>query len=135
MLRFNSDSIQHKLDSSQTQFTSASPALDSTQKSQKMLKKILNLNRLLRLCSMESGISKSYTHITKSIKNKMILTKLMIWISNLKKFQNNLNFMSYMFCRMGLNFYANVLQNFFYNCKTDYDFGKALLHLWELLHL
>ena len=37
MLRFNSDSIQHRPDSIQTQFTSASPVLDSTQNSQKVL--------------------------------------------------------------------------------------------------
>ena len=37
MLRFDSDSIQHILDSIQTQFTSASSVIDSTQNSQKML--------------------------------------------------------------------------------------------------
>ena len=37
MLRFNSDSIQHRPDSIQIQFSSASPVLDSTQNSQKML--------------------------------------------------------------------------------------------------
>ena len=35
MLRFNSDSIQHRPDSIQTQFTSASSVIDSTRNSQK----------------------------------------------------------------------------------------------------
>ena len=37
MLRFDSDSIQQILDSIQTQFTSASSVIDSTQNSQTML--------------------------------------------------------------------------------------------------
>ena len=41
MIRFISDSIQHRPDSIQTQFTSASPVLDSTRNSQKMRNQIL----------------------------------------------------------------------------------------------
>ena len=58
MIRFISDSIQHRPDSIQTQFTSASPVLDSTQNSQKIF-------NCLQLYFLEGELSWSYPFMIK----------------------------------------------------------------------